>query len=60
MLQSRSLIPATGDSLGIAVIVVDAVFLSLAAVALALRVWSRRIKGQRLCFNDYAVLAAWV
>ena len=60
MLRVRTPIPATGDSLGIAVIAIDAVFLTLAAVALALRLWSRRINGQSLCLNDYAVLLAWV
>lgn len=53
-------IPATGDSLGIAVIVVDVVFLALAAVAIGLRLWSRRITSLALSLNDYLVVMAWV
>lgn len=60
MLLQRNLIPDHGDGLGITVIVLDAFFLTLAAVALGIRVWSRRIQGCRLCFNDYSVLLAWV
>lgn len=54
------LIPATGDSLGITPLVTDSIFLALAAVAVILRVWSRRIMQTSLCFNDYAVIVAWV
>ena len=53
-------IPATGDSLGIAVIAVDVVFLTLAAVAIGLRLWSRRITGLALSLNDYLIVLAWV
>lgn len=60
MMLPRSLLPATGASLSIAVVVLDAVFLFLAAVALAMRVWSRRISEQPLCLNDYLVICAWV
>ena len=33
---------------------------ALASGAVTLRLWARRIKGCHLCFNDYAILAAWV
>ena len=60
MLSLRSLIPATGESLGITVIVLDAVFLTLAAIAICFRLWARKLNRLSLCFNDYAIIAAWV
>ena len=60
MLSSRGLMPLTGNSLGITVVVLDSVFLSLAVVAISLRIWSRRMNKQTLCFNDYAIVLAWV
>ncbi len=41
-------------------IVLCVTFLVLAATAIALRIWARKIKGSFLCFNDYAILAALV
>lgn len=41
-------------------LVVSASCFALASGAVALRLWTRRIKGCCLCFNDYAILAAWV
>ena len=41
-------------------LVVSASCFALASGAVALRLWARRIKGCCLCFNDYAILAAWV
>lgn len=45
---------------GVAAITVDAVFVSLAAAALGVRLTSRDIQGRRLCLNDWAALLAWV
>ena len=45
---------------GVAAIIVDAVFVTLAATALGVRLISRRIQGRRLCLNDWAALSAWV
>ena len=45
---------------GVAAIIVDAVFVSLAATALGIRLMSRSIQGRRLCLNDWAALLAWV
>lgn len=41
-------------------LVIGAGCCALAFGAVSLRLWARRIKGCRLCFNDYAILAAWV
>ena len=41
-------------------LVVSASCFALASGAVTLRLWARRIKGCHLCFNDYAILAAWV
>ena len=46
--------------LGVISIVIDAVFLGIAAIALAIRLGSRKLQGSRLCFNDYAALLTWV
>lgn len=46
--------------IGIAVLVVDLVFLTLAAGALCLRIWARRIMKLTLRLNDYAAVIAWV
>lgn len=54
------LIPSSADSLGIALLIVDFVFIALAAIAILLRVWARRIQKASLCLNDYAVMVAWV
>lgn len=52
--------PTHGDSLGITVIVLDALFLGLAAVAIGIRLWARKIQGLDLSLNDYAAVLAWV
>lgn len=59
-MYQRSLVPTQGDSLGITVIVLDALFLGLSAVAVGIRLWSRRIQGLGLSLNDYAAVLAWV
>ena len=41
-------------------LVVAVICFVLAAVTVTLRLWARKIKGHRLCFNDYAILAALV
>ncbi len=46
--------------LGVTSIVLDALFLGLAGVALGIRLRSRSIQGNGLCFNDYAALCTWV
>ena len=55
-----SVIQAEKNPLGVTVLVLDSLFLFLAAVALAIRITSRKIQGLQLCFNDYAALVAWV
>ncbi|MCJ1350343.1 MAG: hypothetical protein MMC33_000324 [Icmadophila ericetorum] len=52
-------IPATGDGLGIAIIAVDVVFLAIAAVAIVLRLWSRRLTHLHFTLNDYLIVLAW-
>ena len=42
------------------VIAMIALFMALDTAALGIRLWSRRLQGFSLCFNDYAVLLAWV
>ena len=59
-MKQRSLFQPEKDRLGVAVIVLDSIFLALAAVALAIRIASRKIQGLQLCLNDYAALLAWV
>ena len=53
-------IPAHGDEFGIAIIVCGWLFQAIAAVAVALRVWARRLKKQKLVLNDYLAFAALV
>lgn len=60
IMYPRSLVNKEKNPLGITVIVLDSFFLALAAVALAVRVSSRRIQGHQLCLNDYTALLAWV
>ena len=59
-MYQRSLGPGQGDPLGTIVVVLDSVFLSLAAVAICIRLWSRKIQGLGLYLNDYAAVLAWV
>ena len=51
---------AVKSPLGIATIVVTAFLIALDTAALGIRLWSRCLQGRSLCFNDYAVLLAWV
>ena len=53
-------IPAEGDSRGITVVVLCTVFVPLSAIAVALRLLSRRLKKKALETNDYMILAALV
>ena len=59
-MDRRSLIQAEKNPLGVTVLVLDSFFLFLAAVALAIRITSRKIQGLQLCLNDYAAIIAWV
>ena len=54
------LIPTKGDGEGVMLVAVTSAFLALALVAVALRVWSRRLKRTALVTNDYLVLLALV
>lgn len=51
---------AVKSPLGIVVIAITASLVALDTAALGIRLWSRRLQGLSLCFNDYAVLLAWV
>ena len=59
-IHTMTLIPSEGDSRGIELLIVTAVFVALAAVAVFFRVWSRRIQKHALCFNDYSIFVALV
>lgn len=59
-MYQRSLGPGQGDPLGITIVVLDCVLLSLAAVAICIRLWSRKIQGLGFYLNDYAAVLAWV
>lgn len=59
-MYQRSLSPSHGDALGIMLIVISSVFLGLAAFAVAIRLWSRKIQRHGLFLNDYAAVLAWV
>lgn len=48
------------SSRALKLLVISASCFALASGAVTLRLRARRIKGCRLCFNDYAILAAWV
>lgn len=50
---------AEKSPLGIVVIAIIASLVALDIAALGIRLWSRRLQGLSLCFNDYAVLLAW-
>lgn len=43
-----------------AVLGASILFLVLPVIFVALRVWARRLKRVRLCFNDYAIFLALV
>ncbi|MCJ1287042.1 hypothetical protein MMC26_006389 [Xylographa opegraphella] len=53
-------IPSHGDDFGIAIIVCGWLFQVIAAVAVALRVWARHLKKQKLVLNDHLAFAALV
>ncbi|KAM0801841.1 hypothetical protein BDR22DRAFT_888293 [Usnea florida] len=59
-MHPRSLSSSQGQATGIINIAINSVFLCLAAVAVGIRLWSRRIQRHVLCLNDYAVILAWV
>ena len=44
----------------VALLFINSCMIALAAVAIALRLWSRRLKRVQLRANDYNVLIAWV
>ena len=44
----------------VALLFINSCMIALAAVAIALRFWSRRLKRVQLRANDYNVLIAWV
>ena len=48
------------NSYGVAIIAVGFVLLVVGAVALVMRFWSRRLKGQRFQLNDWFAVGAWV
>ena len=52
--------PARVSPLGKTGIVLFAFVLALDALALGVRLRSRSLQSLSLCFNDYAVLLAWV
>ena len=59
-MYQRSVGPSHGDAMGITVIFINSVFLGLAAVAVGMRLWSRKIQGHGLFLNDYASVVSWV
>ena len=59
-MSRTNLIPTRPNGLGITVVVLDTLFLSLAAVAVGIRLWSRNIQKLGLSLNDYAAVLAWV
>ena len=48
------------DAVETTTISIDAILLFLSAIALGIRLISRRIQGHRLSLNDYLALLAWV
>lgn len=59
-MSRTNLTPTRGDGLGITAVVLDTLFLGLAAVAVGIRLWSRKIQKLGLSLNDYAAALAWV
>ena len=59
-MHPRNLSPSNGQAMGTINIAINSVFLGLAAVAVGIRIWSRRIQRHVLALNDYAVILAWV
>ncbi len=54
------LIPSSGDEKGVMVISVSTVFLALAVIAVAMRLWSLHLKKRPLNLTDTLVLIALV
>ena len=46
--------------MGITAIVIDSVLLSLATIAISIRLYSKKLQRQSLLLNDYAAMLAWV
>lgn len=44
----------------VALIFINSIMITMAALAICLRLWSRRMKRTFLQFNDYIILVAWV
>lgn len=55
-----SLIPSSGDEQGVMLVSVSTVFLGLAVIAVAMRLWSSHLKKRSLNSNDYLILLALV
>lgn len=51
---------SSSNPLGILVVTLDAIFLNLGAVAIAIRFISRRVLKQTICLNDYLAIVSWV
>ena len=49
-----------GDSQGVMLIAIIAIFWTLAVVSVALRIWARHIKKVQFVINDYAIFVAIV
>lgn len=49
-----------GDTAGITLLFLSIFSLLLASIAIALRVWVRRMKRATLEFNDWLLFGAWV
>ena len=45
---------------GLTILILCSIFAGLAVITVGLRLWSRRLKKQKLCLNDYSVLIALV
>ncbi len=43
----------------VAILVVNSLLIALAAIAVILRLWARRVKRTLLQVNDYAIIVAW-
>ena len=59
-MYQKALVSAGANPLGVTVIVLDTLLLSIAAIALGIRLRSRKIQRVNLTLHDYAVLVAWV
>lgn len=59
-MYQRSLGSRQANALGILEPVIYSIFLGLAAIAVGIRLWSRKIQRHGLSINDYAVVLAWV